>query len=280
MKSCISLLTAMLLFSTFVIGQSRKITGQVKDDRGQPVPFATITETNTQNAAVADANGNYSINISGNQLTITAAGHQSQTITVTGATADVTLVSAGQLQEVVVTSLGIRRSRNQVPYAAQQITGEEVSKNRGNNFISNLSGKVSGVDIKQTNTLGGSTNVVIRGYKSIIFDNQALFVIDGVPFNNGNTTGVNTNTANQRTGRGGFDYGNSGADINPDNIESITVLKGAAASALYGSQGANGVILITTKRGTKGLGITVNSGVGFGAIDKSTFAEYQKEYGA
>jgi TonB-linked SusC/RagA family outer membrane protein len=264
MKSCISLLTAMLLFSTFVIGQSRKITGQVKDDRGQPVPFATITETNTQNAAVADANGNYSINISGNQLTITAAGHQSQTITVTGATADVTLVSAGQLQEVVVTSLGIRRSRNQVPYAAQQITGEEVS----------------GVDIKQTNTLGGSTNVVIRGYKSIIFDNQALFVIDGVPFNNGNTTGVNTNTANQRTGRGGFDYGNSGADINPDNIESITVLKGAAASALYGSQGANGVILITTKRGTKGLGITVNSGVGFGAIDKSTFAEYQKEYGA
>ncbi len=279
MKNCISLLAAMLLLSTLIYGQGRKITGTVKDDKGQVVAYATVTETNTANATAADANGNFTITINGNQITISAAGFQSQTITVSGVTADVTLVTVGQLQEVVVTSLGIRRTRNQVPYAAQQINGDEVSKNRGNNFISNLSGKVSGVDIKQTNTLGGSTNVVIRGFKSIIFDNQALFVIDGVPFNNGNTTGINTNTANQRTGRGGFDYGNAGADINPDDIESITVLKGAAASALYGSQGANGVILITTKRGVKGLGITVNSGVGFGSIDKTTFAKYQHEYG-
>src|SRR5690606_6786679 len=102
-----------------------------------------------------------------------------------------------------------------------------------------------------------------------------LFVIDGVPYNN-----ANTNTANQRTGRGGYDYGNAAADINPDDIASITVLKGAAASALYGSQGANGVILITTKKGGKGLGITVNSGVTIGRIDKKTFAEYQELYGA
>ncbi|HJS53096.1 MAG TPA: carboxypeptidase-like regulatory domain-containing protein, partial [Chitinophagaceae bacterium] len=193
MKNCISLLSAMLLFSCLIYGQGRRVTGQVKDDKGQPIAFATITETNTQNAAVADANGNFTITITGNQLTITAAGFQSQTMTVTGDMANVTLSSAGQLQEVVVTSLGIRRTRNQVPYAAQQINGEEVSRNRGSNFISNLSGKISGLDIKQTNTLGGSTNVVIRGYKSIIFDNQALFVIDGVPFNNGNTTGINTN---------------------------------------------------------------------------------------
>jgi TonB-linked SusC/RagA family outer membrane protein len=280
MKSCISLAALLLLFSNLIFSQGRRVSGQVKDERGQGVPFASVNETNTKNGVTADATGNFSLTINGNQLTISAAGFQTQTITVSGETANVTLVSGGQLQEVVVTSLGIRRTRNQVPYAAQQINGEEVSKNRGSNFVSNLSGKISGVDIKQTNTLGGSTNVVIRGYKSIIFDNQALFVIDGVPFNNGNTVGINTNTANQRTGRGGFDYGNAAADINPDDIETITVLKGAAASALYGSQGANGVILVTTKRGSKGLGITVNSGVSFGAIDKSTFAKYQHEYGA
>ena len=135
----------MLLFAAISYSQGRRITGQVKDDKGQPVAFATITETNTTNAAVADAAGNFTITINGNQLTITGAGFQSQTITVTGTTANITLVTAGQLQEVVVTSLGIRRSRNQVPYAAQQISGEEVSKNRGNNFVSNLSGKISGL---------------------------------------------------------------------------------------------------------------------------------------
>ena len=280
MKNCILLAVLLLLFSNLIFSQGRRVSGQVRDDRGQGIPFASINETNTKNGVTADSSGNFALTINGNQLTISAAGFQTQTITVSGDIANVTLVSAGQLQEVVVTSLGIRRTRNQVPYAAQQINGEEVSKNRGSNFISNLSGKISGVDVKQTNTLGGSTNVVIRGYKSIIFDNQALFVIDGVPFNNGNTTGINTNTATQRTGRGGFDYGNAGADINPDDIETVTVLKGAAASALYGSQGANGVIMITRKKGARGLGITVNSGFGLGNVDKSTFAEYQHEYGA
>jgi TonB-linked SusC/RagA family outer membrane protein len=275
MKNLLSLLAALLLFSTLIFSQSRRITGQVKDDKGQPVPFASISETsNTKNGTTADATGNFALTITGNQITVTAAGFTSQTITVTGNVANVTLTASGNLQEVVVTALGIRRTRNQVPYAAQQINGDEVSKNRGSNFIANLSGKVSGVDIKQTNTLGGSTNVVIRGFKSITGDNQALFVVDGVPFNN-----ANNNTANQRTGRGGYDYGNAAADINPDDIESITVLKGAAASALYGSQGANGVILITTKKGAKGIGITVNSGVGFGSVDKSTFAKYQHSYG-
>ena len=192
----------------------------------------------------------------------------------TSSTVAVTLQSQGNLQEVVVTALGLRRTRNQVPYAAQQIAGDDVTKTRTSNFVQNLSGKVSGLDIRQTNTMGGSTNVVMRGTKSIIGSNQALFVVDGVAFNNDNT-----NTANQRTGRGGYDYGNAAADINPDDIASITVLKGAAASALYGSQGANGVILITTKKASKGLGITVNSGVSIGKYDKSTFAKYQKEYG-
>ncbi|HEV8283692.1 MAG TPA: SusC/RagA family TonB-linked outer membrane protein [Chitinophagaceae bacterium] len=275
MRKLASLLAVLSLFGTLAFSQNpRKITGQVKDESG-PVAFATVTETNSNNSVTSDINGNFTITIKGNQITITAVDHAAQTVTVTGDVANVTLARlGGQLQEVVVTALGIRRTRNQVPYAAQQIPGDEVSKNRGSNFVTNLSGKISGLDIKQTNTMGGSTNVLIRGFKSVTGDNQALFVVDGVPFNN-----ANTNTTNQRTGRGGFDYGNAAADINPDDIESITVLKGAAASALYGSQGANGVILITTKKGSRGLGITVNTGVGVGAIDKKTFVKYQKDYG-
>src|SRR5262245_50575861 len=124
MKNCISLLAAMLCLSLFAYSQGRKISGQVRDDKGQPVTFATITEANSQNAAVADANGNFTITITGNQLIVTAAGFQAKTITVAGDTANITLSAVGQLQEVVVTSLGIRRTRNQVPYSAQQINGD------------------------------------------------------------------------------------------------------------------------------------------------------------
>ncbi len=174
----------------------------------------------------------------------------------------------------MVTALGITRTRNQVAYAAQQITGEEVSKNRNNNFVSNLSGKVSGLEIRQNNSMGASTNVVLRGVKSLFNSNQALFVVDGVPYNN-----TNTNRAGQSEGGGGYDYGNAVSDLNPDDIENITVLKGPAASALYGSIGGNGVILINTKKGRRGLGITINSGISVGMVDKTTLPKYQKEYG-
>ncbi|MDP4264334.1 MAG: SusC/RagA family TonB-linked outer membrane protein [Bacteroidota bacterium] len=276
MRKHASLLAVLMLCYAFAFAQTRTITGQIKDSKGDPVPFANITIKGTNTGLAADASGNFKIDVKPGQiLVITSTSFIEQEIKIgTQTTLVVTLQSQGNLQEVVVTALGIRRSRNQVPYAAQQINGDEISKTRTSNFLNGLEGKISGLDIKQTNTLGGSTNAVIRGFKSITGDNQALFVIDGVPYNN-----ANTNTANQRTGRGGYDYGNAAADINPDDIESITVLKGAAASALYGSQGANGVILVTTKKGSKGLGITFNTGVSLGAIDKSTFAKYQKQYG-
>jgi TonB-linked SusC/RagA family outer membrane protein len=275
MRTRITLFAVLLFVCSIVAAQNRTITGTVTDSAGA-VPYATVTETGTKNATTADVNGKFSLRISGNRVTVTATGHQAQTITVTGDVVTVFLIrEEGRLQEVVVTALGIRRTRNQVPYAAQQLSGDEVNRARTNNFVQNLSGKVAGLDVKQTNTMGGSTNVVLRGIKSITGENQALFVVDGVPFNN-----ANTNTANQRTGRGGYDYGNAAADINPDDIASITVLKGAAASALYGSQGANGVILITTKKGGRGLNITLNSGISVGKVDKSTFAKYQDQYGA
>lgn len=277
MRKIASLFTMLMLICILAFAQTRPITGTVRDDRGEPVPFATVTEVGTRNAVQADANGNFTISIGPNaRISVSATGFSAQTLNVTGETATITLTRAeGQLQEVVVTALGQRRTRNQVPYAAQQVSGEEVSKTRTSNFMNNLSGRVSGLEIRQTNTLGGSTNVVLRGVKSFVGNNQALFVVDGVPYNN-----ENTNSANQRTGRGGYDYGNAAADINPDDIESMTVLKGAAASALYGSRGSNGVILITTKKRARGLGITVNSGISVGSIDKSTFPKFQREYGA
>lgn len=276
MRKILALLPVLMLVCTLAFAQSRTVTGTVRDASGNPIPFATVTESGTKNAAQADANGNFSISVKQNAgLTITAAGYQATNISSSGDLSTVTLARGeGQLQEVVVTALGQRRTRNQVPYAAQQVNGDEVSKQRSSNFINNLSGKVSGLELRQSNTLGGSTNVVIRGVKSLTGSNSPLFVIDGVPIDNSNYK-----TSGQNTGRGGYDYGNTSSDINPDDIESITVLKGAASTALYGSRGGNGVILITTKKGRKGLGITVNSGVTMGKYDKSTFAKYQNEYG-
>lgn len=271
------LFALLMLSGALVYAQTHTVTGTVKDDSGTPVPYATVTEKGTRNATTADAGGNFTLKMKGNNaLILTATGYNANTVTPTGNTVDVVLTrNAQELSAVTITTaLGIQRNRNQLPYSAQQVTGDEVSKERGSNFINNLSGKVSGLELRQSNGLGASTNVVLRGDKSFTGTNQALFVIDGVPFDNSNT-----NTGNQLTGRGGYDYGNAAADINPDDIESITVLKGAASTALYGSRGGNGVILITTKKGRRGLGITVNTGVTTGTIDKSTFLTYQHKYG-
>lgn len=277
MRKIASLLAILLCCSIIVYAQTRTVTGQVKDSKGDPVPFANVTIKGTNTGVAADANGNFKIDVNeGASLLITSASFADQEVKLgTSSTVAVTLQSQGNLQEVVVTALGIRRSKNTLPYAAQQIQGDEVSKMRTGNAASALSGKVSGLQIIQGNGIGGSTNVIVRGIKSLTNNNQALFVVDGVPVDNSNT-----NSANQVTGRGGYDYGNAAADINPDDIESINVLKGAASTALYGSRAANGVIMITTKKARRGLGITINSGIRVGKIDKKTFPTYQKQYGA
>lgn len=275
LSSCVLLLAVSQLFA-----QTRAVTGKVtaKDD-GLPLPGVTVKVKGTTNTGTqTDVNGKYTLNVpEGATLSFSFIGYTTLEQPVNGNVVNVVLLpSSQQLGEVVVTgALGITRTRNQQSYAAQQVNGDEVSKQRSDNFIDGLSGKVAGLDIKQNNTLGGSTNVVLRGVKSITGDNQALFVIDGVPVGNQNTNG-----SSQQTGGGGYDFGSPASDINPDDIESVTVLKGAGASALYGSRGSNGVILITTKKAKKGLGITINSTVSVGEIDKSTFPKYQKQYGA
>ncbi len=264
---------------SFVHAQ-KQVTGIVTDAKdSSQLAGVSIKIKGSTRGTTTDANGEFSISVPANAiLELSFIGYTNKEVPVGDQSSLSITLSQGEniAEEVVVTTaLGIRRTKNQLPYSAQQVSGAEVSKTRSNNFVSGLSGKVSGLEVRQSNTLGGSTNVVLRGFKSLTGNNQALFVVDGMPFDNSNT-----NTDNQVQGRGGFDYGNAAADINPDDIESINVLKGAAATALYGSRASNGVILITTKKGKKGLGITINSGVSFGTINKSTFPEYQKQYGA
>ncbi|MEZ4803820.1 MAG: SusC/RagA family TonB-linked outer membrane protein [Gelidibacter sp.] len=274
----LTLLLAFIVQLTFA--QEKTISGTVSDVSGLPLPGVNILVKGTTTGTQTDFDGKYSIKAeSGAVLVFSYVGLKTQEITLAASnTVNVTMTEdASALDEVVVTALGISREKKSLGYSTQEVEGEDLSTVKSGNFTNALSGRASGVQIKRNNNLGGSTNVVIRGNASLTGSNQALFVVDGVPINN-----TNTNTAGQAQGGGDyFDYGNTASDINPDDIESVNILKGAAASALYGARAANGVIIITTKKGkaNKGLGITINSGVAFGSVDKSTFIKYQKQYG-
>jgi TonB-linked SusC/RagA family outer membrane protein len=274
----LTLLLVLVVQLTFA--QEKMISGAVTDDTGLPLPGVNIIIQGTSTGTQSDFDGNYTIEAAqGQTLVYSYVGFETQEIAVGASNKiDVTLKAGSVLDEVVVTALGVSREKQSLGYSTQQVGGEDISTVKGNNFTNALSGKVSGLNIKRNNNFGGSTNVVIRGNTSLTGDNQALFVIDGVPISN-----RNTNAAAQGQASGNYyDYGNAAADVNPDDIESINVLKGAAASALYGSRAANGVIIITTKKGkkAKGLGVTINSNATVGFIDKSTFATYQNQYGA
>ncbi|GAA4280840.1 SusC/RagA family TonB-linked outer membrane protein [Gaetbulibacter aestuarii] len=274
----LTLLLAFVVQLTFA--QEKTVSGTVTDASGLPLPGATVLVKGTANGTSTDFDGNYSIQTSqGSTLVFSFVGYTTKEVVV-GASSTINVQmseDAEALEEVVVTALGIKREKKSLGYATQEVAGDAVSKVQSQNFVNSLSGKVAGLDIKASGTLGGSVNAVIRGNASIAGNNQALFVVDGVPINNDTP-----NTGSQATGRGGYDFGNAAGDINPDDIESINVLKGAAASALYGSRAANGVIMITTKKGSKnkGLGVTINSSLMMGTVDKTTLPTYQKKYGA
>jgi len=274
----------LTLFLAFIVhltyAQEKTVSGTVSDESGLPLPGVNIIVKGTTNGTQSDFDGYYSISVnSGDVLTFSYVGMKTQEVTVGASnTINVTLIEdAAVLDEVVVTALGIKREKKSLGYAVQELGGEEVSNAKDQSFISSLSGKVAGLSIKKSNSLGGSVNAVLRGSSSLTGNNQALFVVDGVPISNSNL-----NRSGQATGSGGYDYGNAASDINPEDIESISVLKGATAAALYGSDAANGVILITTKKGTarKGIGVTINNSTTFSSYDKETFPEYQNQYGA
>jgi TonB-linked SusC/RagA family outer membrane protein len=280
----------LMLFAAFVLGipcqqataQTINLTGKVLEENGDPIAGASIRFQGSKGGVITQEDGTFTIKSSlTGTLLITALGHADKTVDVTGKTSiTVSLTKTNkQLDEVVVTALGIRRAKNTLPYAAQQISGDEANKVRVANIAGGLSGKVSGLEIRQNNSVGGSVNVVIRGIKSLSSNNQALFVVDGAPLDNTIRVSGGTSTTGLGSG-GGYDMGNTASDINPDDIQSINVLKGAAATALYGSRAANGVIMVTTKKGRAGTNITVNAGATVGAIDRSTFVKRQNQYGA
>ncbi len=282
MKKILSLFVCLLIFGISAFGQDIQLKGTVTaSEDGSPLPGVYVKIVGTNTGTATDANGNYQLTVAPNaSLLFSSIGYKNQEVAIAGQTVlnVVMEAEATEVDEIVVTALGISRDKKSLGYATQEVKGDQISAVKTDNFINSLSGKVSGVQIKKTTNIGGSTNIVVRGNKSLTGSNQALFVVDGVPLNNDIT-----NTADQSQTGTGYDYGNAASDINPDDIESVNILKGAAATALYGSRAANGVIMITTKKGStnsRGMGITINSSFTVGWVDKSTFPEYQKQYGA
>ena len=272
-------------FSALVFGawaQERTVSGKVtSSEDGSSIPGVNVLLRGTAIGGVTDATGGYTLSVpeSGGVLVFSFIGFQSQEVEI-GTRSEINVVlqpDVTQLTEVVITALGIERQKAALGYSVQEVSGEEISATKESSFISSLSGRVAGLQVRKSNSLGGSVNAVIRGSNSFTGNNQALFVVDGIPISNSNL-----NTSTQQIGGGGYDYGNAASDIDPNTIESISVLKGATAAALYGSDAANGVIMITTKKGAarEGLGITVNHATTLSQYDKETFPKYQKEYGA
>jgi TonB-dependent SusC/RagA subfamily outer membrane receptor len=247
----------LLLITQISFAQVQSVSGVVTDQSGVPIPGVNVVVKNNKTGTQTDLDGKYSIKAKlGDILIFSFVGMTETTFKVgSSSTADIKMQDGVKLQEVVVTALGITREKKSLGYATQEVKAADLKSGTANgNFLNDLSGKVAGVAIRRNNNFGGSTNIVSRGVKSLTGNNQMLIVIDGVPINNSNT-----NSASQKNGRGTtFDYGNAAADINPEDIESVNVLKGAAASALYGYQAGNGVLMITTKKGKsgKGMGVT------------------------
>jgi TonB-linked SusC/RagA family outer membrane protein len=239
----------------------KTVTGTVTAaSDGMPLPGVSILVQGTTNGTQTDFDGNYTIEVSqGDVLVYSYLGMLSQRITV-GASNSIDIVmqeDASQLDEVVVTALGIKRQEKTLTYAQQTVKSDELTKTRDPNFMNALSGKTAGVEIKKSSSgAGGSTKILLRGNKSLSGDSSPLFVIDGIPMAN--------NKGGQPGMWGGTDGGDGLSALNPDDIESISILRGANAAVLYGSQGANGVVLITTKSGAAGkTTVTLNSSYTF-----------------
>jgi len=292
MRKAITLL-CLLIGISWASAQT-KISGTVVSaDDGQPVIGATVLVKGTSIGTITDTNGQFSITVpgGGKALVVSYVGMTTVEVEAKNGHKIALQADAKQMQEVVVTALGIKRDQRSLGYAATQIGGNSVNDVKDANFVNSLSGKIAGVSVQASNAVGGSSNIILRGFKSLTGNNQALFVVDGVPIDNANNNAAantgNASDINQATGRGGFDFGNAAMDINPDDIESISILKGAAASALYGSRAANGVVMITTKKGSqKDKNITSKSSVFYnvgytvGMVDHQTLPKYQREYGA
>ncbi|RRB17914.1 SusC/RagA family TonB-linked outer membrane protein [Larkinella knui] len=262
-----------ILISLASYAQDLTLKGRVvsKTDGGG-LPGANVLIKGTDRGSTTNSNGEFTINTPANAtLIVSFIGFKPIEVPIGNKTSiEIPLEEdAALLGEVVVTALGITREKKALGYSVQEVSGKQLTQARSTNFVNALSGKIAGVQVTNSNgSPGASSRVLIRGTSSIGSNNQPLFVVDGVPIDNGNY-GSGT----------GVDYGNGASSLNPDDIDNVSVLKGPSAAALYGSRGANGVILITTKsgKGTKGIGVAVNSNTAFDTPFRQP--EWQNEYG-
>ena len=233
MRKTASLLMMLMLFCALAFAQTRTVTGQVRDDKGDPIPFATITEVGTNNATQADVNGRFSITVRDNaSLSVSSTGFAAQTVNASGNVSSITLTrSAGELSEVVVTAAGgIRVRQREQGYNSTVVSSDKITAARPVNVASGLQGKVAGLNISGVSSgVNPNFRVVLRGMRSLTGNNEALIVVDNVIVPNAVLS-----------------------NINPDDVADVTVLNGPSAAALYGSEASNGALIITTKKGTKG----------------------------
>jgi len=261
--------------------QQKQIAGTVIDEKGNPLTGVTILVKGTTNGVLTDAKGKYILDNAPQNATLifSFVGMATQEIATNGRMLiDVVLTEeAIGLDEVVVTALGIKREVKALGFASQKIGENDLSASRETSITNYLTAKVAGVQVSKTASgTGGSSNVVIRGNKSFTGSNQPLYVVDGMPiYNNSNSDPTNA------VASAGIDYGDGIGGINPEDVESINVLKGPAATALYGSRGSNGVVILTTKSGKnahKGIGVEINSGVTFEKL--YLVPNYQNKFGS
>jgi ferric enterobactin receptor len=281
------------LLLCFIIGspvfaQDKTVSGTVlADDDGSPLEGVTITNMRNDKKVTTNSVGFYSIAAQkGDKIAFTYVGYERKELTFDGTAISLSTRLAqgkGKLDDVVVTAYGVRREKKQLPYAVQEIAGEELAQTRRDNFLNSLAGRVPGATVTSTSGLpGASATVILRGATSIGGNNQPLFVVDGVPYDNQTLNQENLIAASNASGVGfanrNSDYNNRAMDINAEDIESVTILKGPEATALYGSQGAAGVILVTTKKGKAGIGtITYDNNFGWSKLYR--FPEVQTVYG-
>ncbi|WP_333865332.1 SusC/RagA family TonB-linked outer membrane protein [Sphingobacterium sp.] len=270
-----------ILFSASLLhAQTNQIKGTVVDAKTKaPIPGATIKVLGTSNASSTDVKGAFQINVDDKNrvLNISTVGYENKTVTLGPGETTVTVSldeQTQQLESVVVTALGISRAQKSLTYSTQQVSGDELNKVKSTNLANNLNGKVAGVNIASSSSgPGGSAKVILRGNKSASGNNQVLYVVDGVPINNQTLASQPDNVfGGQRDG------GDPISLINPEDIENISVLKGASAAALYGSQAANGVILVTTKSGKQGR-TTINFSSSAQIEQAVSTPKFQSQYG-
>ncbi len=274
------LMLSVLAFSFFTAVQAQTVSGTVSDENGKSLQGVSVTVKGAAGGTTTDADGKYSVQAASTAtLVFSYVGYTRTEIAVSGRTViNVSMtVDTRNMSEVVVTALGITKDARRLGYAATNVKPDELTINRTANPINALQGKVAGLNISTLGTGPGSTSKIrIRGQSSISGQNGPLIVINGVPVDN---TNFNDNTVTTRGGGVFADGGDGLSSINPDDIESMTVLKGAPAAALYGSRAKDGVIMITTKTKGKGKGIGVTYNLNYMNETPLDFTEYQKEYG-